>query len=114
MDKLPHPEHAQIDREKVVGYLLDARRSGGKAMFFQRMGFAAAEWDELADALRRHGSTHPVTSTVESQWGIRYSVDGPLETPSGRTPLVRTAWIIEMGKDVPRLITAHPISVPRS
>jgi hypothetical protein len=114
MDKLPRPEQAQVDREKVAGYLLAAPKGGGKAAFFQRFGFAAAEWETLADALRRHGSTHPVASVVESPWGIRYSVDGPLDTPSGRKPQVRTVWMVEPGKDAPRLITAHPITATRS
>ena len=114
MDKLPRPEQAYVNREKVVGYLLDAPKGGGKAAFFQRFGFTAAAWETLAEALRRHGSVHPVVSIVESPWGIRYSVDGPLDTPTGRNPLVRTVWIVERGKDVPRLITAHPITATRS
>jgi hypothetical protein len=114
MNALPRAEDAQIDRQKVIGYLLNAARSRGKAAFFQHFGFAAAEWEVLANALRRHGSTHSLASSVESPWGIRYSVDGPLETPSGRTPQVRSVWIVEKGMDIPRLITAHPISAARS
>ncbi len=37
-----------------------------------------------------------------------YLVEGPLETPSTRTPRVRTAWLIETGDLAPRFITAYP------
>lgn len=109
MAYLPWAERAQIERVKVVEYLLDATRSRGKAAFFRGFGFTVEGWEVFAGALRRHGATYSVSSAVESAWGIRYSVDGPLETPSGRSPLVRTVWLLQKGADVPRLITAYPI-----
>ena len=33
---------------------------------------------------------------------------GRIETPSGKTPLVRTVWIVDRGFDAPRLVTAYP------
>lgn len=109
MAVLPSVELARVDREKVVEYLLEPTNSRGKAAFFLGCGFAAAQWEDFAAALKQHAVAHPVASIVESLWGIRYSVDGPLDTPSGRTPQVRTVWIVERGSDVPRLITAHPL-----
>jgi len=47
---------------------------------------------------------------VESEYGLRYSMDGELESPDGKNPMVRTVWIVESETDGPRLITAHPIS----
>jgi len=46
---------------------------------------------------------------VRSEYGVRYCVEGPIETPSGVRPNIRTVWIIEEGVSEPRLITAYPI-----
>ncbi len=44
-----------------------------------------------------------------SPFGIRYVIEGPLNSPDGRSPLVRTVWFIESSEDMPRLITAYPL-----
>lgn len=60
-------------------------------------------------ALIEHGKQNPVDSSVESDYGTRYIVEGELDTPDGRTPHVRTVWIIEPHQTSPRLITAYPV-----
>jgi hypothetical protein len=109
--QLPNAEHAIVSRNKVVDYLLNPSHPDGatKAEFLRRFGFSRDDWALLAEALRRHGRSHPVTKAVASAYGVRYSVDGALETPDGRCPQVRTVWIVERGQDAPRLITADPV-----
>jgi hypothetical protein len=46
---------------------------------------------------------------VETAYGLRYTVDGPMRAPDGRAPRVRTVWIVEPGDISARLITAHPL-----
>lgn len=108
---LPNGKDAVVEQEKVVGYLLNATHPDGaaKAEFFLRFGFDPDDWIALATALKRHAVSSDVVKTVENVYGTRYSVDGPLETPDGRCPRVRTVWIIERGGRTPRLITAHPV-----
>ena len=108
--KLPNAENARVDRDKVIGYLLNRAHpdGAGKAAFFERFGFSTEKWQLLADALRQHGQ-HPVVNSVESEYGIRYTVDGEIETPDGRRPTVRSVWIVEQGGKRPRLVTAHPL-----
>ena len=108
--RLPNGKSARVDRAKVVEYLLNKSHpdGSGKAGFFSRFGFALARWGELAAALRLHGQTQPVVFVVESAHGTRYTVQGPLKTPDGRKPCVRTVWIMDLGSDAPRLITAYP------
>ncbi len=112
--RLPNAEDARVDREKLTDYLLCVSHPDGasKAEFFARLGFRLEDWAALADALRRHGAHGGVVNTVDSAYGTRYAVDGPLETPDGRNPLVRTVWIVEKGSARPRLITAHPLEGP--
>ena len=106
--ELPFPEKLRIDESKLVSYLLSQANSQGKASFFLGFGFRPEAWSLFADALKAQARTNPVAVVVASPYGTRYSVDGELETPSGRQPRVRTVWILEEGSDELRLITAHP------
>jgi hypothetical protein len=99
----------RVDESKIVDYLLSRSNSHGKASFFLGFDFLPEAWEGMAKALKQHARTHPVSTVVDSPYGTRYSVDGELETPSGRRPRVRTVWIREADSDELRLITAHPI-----
>lgn len=108
---LPEADRAFVDQAKVVEYLLSSSHPDGKskAQFFLRFGFRSEEWRVLAEALRGVGVSNPVGAEVKSQYGMRYTVDGPLRCPDGRTPKVRTVWISKSGSPGPRLITAYPM-----
>lgn len=108
---LPDADRARVDRAKVVDYLLSRTHPDGrsKAEFFTRFGFRVEDWQVLADALKAVGISNPVAGAVQSSHGTRYTVDGPIDSPDGRTPRVRTVWIVEPGHPGPRLITAHPL-----
>jgi len=106
--ELPFLERLRVDESKIVGYLLSHANGHGKAVFFSGFGFRAEAWLELSDAIKAQASVNPVVVAVDSLWGTRYSVDGELQTPSGRMPRVRTVWILENGSEEPRFITAHP------
>lgn len=32
-----------------------------------------------------------------------------MQSPDGRLPQVRAVWIVDTGKDTPRLVTAYPL-----
>lgn len=108
---LPDGDRAQVDRAKIADYLLSLSHPDGraKAIFFMRFGFTVEAWEVLADALRSVGASNPVTGIVASAHGTRYTVDGPLPAPDGRTPMIRTVWIAEPDMSGPRLITAYPL-----
>jgi hypothetical protein len=74
-----------------------------------KFGFNLENWQVLSMALKNQAAANEVASTVESVYGIRYAVDGKLETPDKRNPMVRTVWIIGKGDIEPRLITVHPV-----
>ena len=108
---LPNSDRAHVDRYKITDYLLSQTHPDGrtKAQFFMRFGFRSDTWQELAQALQKVGTSNPVVAVAESLHGARYTVDGAIQTPDGRTPRVRTVWIVEPGGSGPRLITAYPI-----
>ena len=110
--KLPHAEEALVPQKKIEDYLLNPSHpiGGSKAALFLRFGFSREQWRLLADALRQHARAYPVANSVSDADGTTYLVEGPLETPSGRRPRLRTIWLVETGKLAPRFITAYPLS----
>ena len=104
------PIERQIEKAKLVDYLLHPANSRGKAAFFFSYGFTSASWEQLRDALLEHAANMTVISAVASPYGIRYVVSGILKTPSNRVPLplVSAVWQQDTGAHGVRLITAYP------
>ncbi len=108
--KLPGADNAIVEREKIATYLLNAAHpdNDGKAQFFLGLGFNPDDWQLLAAAFRKAAANHPVSKRMASPHGTKYIIDGRIETPGGKTPLVRTVWIVDAGLETPRLVTAYP------
>lgn len=108
--KLPNAERAVVEREKVVDYLLNAAHpdNGGKAQFFEGLGFRREEWRTLAAAFRTLACNAEVTGSMESPHGRKYIMVGKIKSPSGIAPRVQTVWIVDSGSEAARLVTAYP------
>ena len=108
--KLPNFDQAIVEREKIADYLLNAshRYGASKAQFFTHFGFRLEAWEQLADALLKHGQVNELRRTRETAFGPRYEVEGELNCPNGRCPQVRTVCQLDRGEVAPRLITAYP------
>ncbi len=108
--KLPNAHLAIVEEEKITAYLLDAAHpdNGGKAAFFHKLGFHRGDWATFAGALRALADAGKVTKNVESVHGTKYIVDGRLDTPSGKSPMVRSVWIVDREVEAPRLVTTYP------
>ena len=108
---LPNREKAFIPAAKLSDYLLSTSHSvgGSKARFFREFGFKEANASSLEAGLLSIARTEEVFMVTPSPFGVKYTVDGTLITPTGITVNVRTVWIIETGENVPRFVTAHPL-----
>ena len=108
--KLPNARQARVQREKITGYPLAENPEAGRGNpnFFVRFGFRPDNWREFADALLAVGRGCDVVDILETSFGIKYVIEGQVETPDGRNPQVRTVWQIDWGKDYPRLVSAYP------
>jgi hypothetical protein len=108
--KLPNADKLVVEREKITDYLLNPAHpdNGGKAEFFEKLGFRRKEWEALATALRTLAQTAEVTSHAESPHGRKYVIIGRIESPVGRLATVKTIWIVDKGLAVARLVTAYP------
>ena len=107
---LPGSEHAVIDAAKLRDYLLSHEHPVGrfKAVFFERLGYEKPSWPRLQHDLLELCRTGAAVEGQTSQFGRKYEVRGTLEGPSGRRAEVVTVWVILVGEDVPRLVTAFP------
>lgn len=108
---LPRAEQAIVPENKVRDYLLSVSHLEGryKAQFFASFGFHAEDGAAFTNALRNHAISNEAFLSKENEYGRFYNVDGPLQSPDGRNPVIRTVWILEEGHLEPRLITAHPL-----
>ena len=108
--KLPNAQLSVVEPEKILHYILNPAHpdNGGKAPFFLGLGFRADDWQTLAAAFRQLAAACPVAKSVASSHGCKYVLDGRIGTPCGKTPMVRTIWIVDAGKQTPRLVTAYP------
>ncbi len=109
--ELPNIEQVVVPRVKVVDYLLSQTHRDGqhKAAFFRRFGFTPDRWQELAAALKQHAAGHGVTREELSPFGRRFVVEGIMNCPNGREPLVRSVWFLRTEETVPRFVTAYPL-----
>ena len=108
-EQLPWPDALMVDETKITGYLLnlDHEVGGTKAKFFRNRGFTPEAWPAMAEALRQHGITQPVTKSTTTMFGKKFEVQCQVVTPDGKNPCILTAWIVE-GDKPPRLVTAQP------
>ena len=108
--KLPNSDGAYVERRKITEYLLSDSHPDGshKARFFKRFGYHSGYWEKLVHDLKAHACNHSVVKAVESEHGVRYTIEGMVETPDGRNPRIRTVWFIQKNSTRPRFITAYP------
>ncbi len=105
-----HPLRVRVvPFEKISEYLLSPRtaKSHSRCLFFTAYGFDPNEPQRLVDAIYRHPETGLIRSLPTDAYGQRWNVVGPILSPDGRHPVIRTGWI----KDTPgpvRFVTAIP------
>jgi len=107
--RLPNSENAFVEDQKILDYLLNEEKSGGKTAFFVAFGFQLHDVTLLRQALLTHAMSNEVAKALETAHGIKYIIEGVFQTPDGRLPKLRSVWIIDKGKTDPRFVTAYPL-----
>ncbi len=107
-DRIPGAENAKIEKRKLTSYLLDAEHphGGPKARFFTALGYTAANWEDLRQALLAALPKAAAGPVRDGKKGPIYEVVLTIQGPLGSADLV-TAWEIREG-EAPRLVTAYP------
>jgi hypothetical protein len=107
--KLPHADRAIIDMRKLVDYCLSAEHPRGRhkaRVFESKLGFRAENAFELREALLIAVLEGEASLGERDAYGQRYFVDLDVGGPKGNAR-VRTAWIVRIGEDIPRLTSCY-------
>lgn len=109
MPGLPNADRAVIDERKLTEYALNPAHPRGREkarQFATALGYDRANYAGLVDQIRAAIGLHEAMLVRQDRYGRHYRVDLTLAGPQG-TAQVRTGWLIDRGKDVPRLTTAY-------
>lgn len=108
--KVPACGRVRIDPTKVRDYLLCRDHPVGrfKAVFFEALGYSAANWQALESDLRQLAAAGDAALGEQTRYGQKYEVRGTLPRTSDRTADVVTIWIVRSGEETPRFVTAFP------
>ena len=107
--KLPNPNNAYIDDNKLVGYSLNFSHTEGqhKARVFKAaLGLTIKNLPELKNALLEAVKTYDAIPDKSHQYGQKYIIDFPMNH-NNKTAIIHSVWIIRYTENFPRLVTAY-------
>ena len=109
--RLPNRESAYVPEPKLDGYLLSENHPVGKAkaLLLRNLGYDDTNVNLLEQGLLTVAHEQTVAEVIESEYGVKYVIDGVLQTPSGSALQLRTVWIIDTAEERPRFVTAYPV-----
>lgn len=107
MPSLPNGNRAEVDRQKIIGYALDATHGLGrhKARVFRSvLGIGPENADVLVQALEESARNADAALERTDAYGAHYSVEFVL-LYDGRSAVLRSLWVVRAGEDFPRLVS---------
>jgi undecaprenyl pyrophosphate synthase len=107
--KLPNPEQAIIDSEKLSGYCLNPEHPDGqhKARVFQSvLGLRQENEEELRNALKEALKNYNAAFERENSYGKKYIIDFSMNR-GDKQAIVRSVWIVRFEENFPRLVTCY-------
>ena len=109
--KLPNAEDAVVDIVKIRDYCLNPDHPEGKhkaRVFMAALGIDENDAEQLRKIILKAVLTAEAIEKEPSEYGRRFVIDFRVSWSREsvtREALVRTAWIIRVGEDFPRLAT---------
>lgn len=107
--KLPNVARAVIEIEKLRDYCLSTSHPRGKhkAYVFETvLGLTAEHSEELREAILSAINSEDAIATEKDEYGQRYVVDFTMER-QGKKAEIRSAWIVRIREDYPRLTSCY-------
>ena len=107
---LPDAELAEIDPQKLHGYLLSKTHPIGrfKARFFAALGYSAEGWQEFEADLRIQHLTQDAEPGDSMPEGQVFTIRATLKGPNGQSAVVLSVWFVPAGSGAPHFVTAYP------
>jgi hypothetical protein len=109
--RLPNAEEAVVDIVKIRDYSLNPDHAKGKhkaRVFLKALDIDKNDAETLRQIILKAILTAEAIEKEPSEYGRRFVIDFRISWSKEsvtRTALVRTAWIIRVGEDFPRLAT---------
>ncbi|WP_332461603.1 DUF6883 domain-containing protein [Pantoea stewartii] len=103
-------DKAVIDPSKITSYALNPEhpKGGDKARVFQSaLGCNQSNAADLIAKVQAGAKTSPVKMGSSDKFGQRMTIDMTITGPNGKTAIVRTGWIYDVGSTTPRLTTIY-------
>lgn len=94
---------------KLQEYCLSPTHPRGRhkaRVFAAVLGLTTDDAELLRDALLQAARTEDATPTEQDAFGQRYVIDVQMQGPQG-TAIVRSAWIVRTGEQIPRLTSCY-------
>ncbi len=107
--RLPNHESAVIDLNKLTGYSLNIDHPEGKhkaLVFLSVLGMGQGDEYELQSLIFEAINVNDAHVGKEDKFGKRYSVEFAC-TRNERTAIIKTAWIIRVDEEFPRLTSCY-------
>ena len=107
--KLPNPNRAIVDLQKLTGYCLNPQHLDGQhkaTVFKAALGIGLDEARELQVSLLEAIQSNDATPTKANQHGQKYVVNFMLARLEQQA-VVRSVWIVRYDEDFPRLVTCY-------
>lgn len=108
---VPNAENAVVDISKLRDYCLNPNREVGKhkaRVFAAALNLTERDARVLQIALLEAVKTNEAELGKLDEHGQRYMVNFDFER-NGKRAAIRSAWIINTGSPIPRLITCLPL-----
>ena len=107
--KLPNPERAIIDSEKLAGYCLNPEHPDGQhkaRVFKSALDLDSDDIEELEAALLQAIQTYDAIPDKRNPYGQKYIIDFTMNR-ADKQAIIHSVWIIRNNEDFPRLITCY-------
>ncbi len=109
--KLPNPERAIVEIDKIAGYCLNPEHSEGKhkaRVFKSALDLDLNDTEELQAILLQAVANYDAIAGKSNPYGQKYIIDFPL-TRSDKQAIIQSVWIVRNNEGFPRLVTCYVI-----
>ena len=104
---MPHSENLVVETRKLTEYLLSPQPQGkAQGRLLPAVWVHHCKHDRVCRSTQGARSDPAGHPDYRYPHGRRYNVEGPLRSPDGRNPQVRTVWQLEPGSKSPTLLNA--------
>ncbi|MBL1203140.1 MAG: hypothetical protein FWK04_29735 [Nostoc sp. GBBB01] len=107
--KLPNPERAIVEIDKIAGYCLNSEHPEGKhkaRVFKSALDLELNNAEELQTIVLQAVANYDAIPGKSNPYGQKYIIDFPV-TRANKQAIIQSVWIVRNNEDFPRLVTCY-------